>query len=367
MRFLSLYLLLTASFLSSHELQKFNLSLNFLETDESKEIEMNIIVPRNLYRPSLEENLNNGLNFDACNEKDFDLVNSTARYLTFKKKITCSNFPRSLDARNFFSFYPDQTILVNIKKETSLQNQTFLNNSKSKIDFKEADQNFSFFSLGLNHFLGGYDHIAFVSLLALLIIGIKQLIYLLSGFTLGHAISITFSSLGFISVKISIIEILIGYSIFLLALEYLTIRQVNKNGIMKINSMFWISLVCVSFVFFPEITVLSVGMALIGISYPYLITRNSLIRIIATVFFGLLHGFGFASNLSNFDSQSLVSSIILFNLGIEAAQILYAFFLLLVLNLIAKTRLISRLFLKDFISLIVFFFSTLWFIGRLLF
>jgi len=136
---------------------------------------------------------------------------------------------------------------------------------------------------------------------------------------------------------------------------------------MKINFMFWISLVCVSFVFFPEITVLSVGMALIGISYPYLITRNSLIRIIATVFFGLLHGFGFASNLSNFDSQSLVSSIILFNLGIEAAQILYAFFLLLVLNLIAKTRFISRLFLKDFISLIVFFFSTLWFIGRLLF
>ena len=136
------------------------------------------------------------------------------------------------------------------KKETSLQNQTFLNNS-GKIDFKEADQILVFF-LGLNHFLGGYDHIAFVSLLALLIIGIKQLIYLLSGFTLGHAISITFSSLGFISVKISIIEILIGYSIFLLALEYLTIRQVNKNGIMKINSMFWISLVCVSLVFFQK-------------------------------------------------------------------------------------------------------------------
>ena len=35
MRLLSLYLLLTASFLSSHELQKFNLSLDFLETDES--------------------------------------------------------------------------------------------------------------------------------------------------------------------------------------------------------------------------------------------------------------------------------------------------------------------------------------------
>ena len=108
-------------------------------------------------------------------------------------------------------------------------------------------------------------------------------------------------------------------------------------------------------------------MALIGISYPYLIARNSFIRIVATVFFGLLHGFGFASNLSNFDSQSLVSSIILFNLGIEAAQILYAFLLLLALNLIVKTRLISRLFLKDFISLIVFFFSTLWFFGRLLF
>ena len=90
MRLLSLYLLLTASFLSSHELQKFNLSLDFLETDESKEIEMDIKVPRNFYRPSLEENLNNGLNFDACNEKDFDLVNSTARYLIFKKKITFS-------------------------------------------------------------------------------------------------------------------------------------------------------------------------------------------------------------------------------------------------------------------------------------
>ena len=367
MRLLSLCLLLTAPFLSSHELQKFNLSIDFLEADQSKEIEMDIKVPRNLYRPSLEETINNGFNFNACNEKDFDLINSSARYLTFKKKITCNNFPSLLEARNFFSLYPDQTILVNIKKGTSLQNQTFLNNSKSKIDFKETDRNFSFFSLGLNHFLGGYDHIAFVSLLTLLIIGIKQLIYLLSGFTLGHAISITFSSLGFISVKISIIEILIGYSIFLLALEYLVLRQVNKNRMMKINFIFWISLVCLSLVFLPEITVLSLGMALIGISYPYLITRNSLIRIVATVFFGLIHGFGFASNLSNFDSQSLISSIILFNLGIEAAQILYAFLLLLTLYLIAKTRLISRLFLKDLISLVVFFFSTLWFIGRLLF
>ena len=47
MRLLSVYFLLTASFLSSHELQKFNLSLDFLETDEFKEIEMNIKVPRN--------------------------------------------------------------------------------------------------------------------------------------------------------------------------------------------------------------------------------------------------------------------------------------------------------------------------------
>ena len=367
MRLLSLYLLLTASFLSSHELQKFNLSLDFLEADESKEIEIDIKVPRNLYRPSLKDTLNNGFNFDACNEKDFDLINSSAKYLTFKKKITCNNFPGSLEARNFFSIHPDQIILVNIKKEAALQNQTFLNNSKSKIYLKEADRNFSFFSLGLNHFLGGYDHIAFVSLLTLLIIGIKQLIYLLSGFTLGHAISITFSSLGFISVKISIIEILIGYSIFILALEYLALRQVNKNRIMKINFIFWISLVCLSLVFFPEITVLSVGMALIGISYPYLIVRNSLFRIFATLFFGLIHGFGFASNISNFDSQSLVSSIVLFNLGIETAQILYAFILLLTLHLIANTRLISGIFLKDFISLIVFFFSTLWFFGRLLF
>ena len=91
MRLLSLYLLLTASFLSSHELQKFNLSLDLLETDESKEIEMDIKVPRNLYRSSLEETLNNGFNFDTCNEIDFDLINSTARYLTFKKKITCNN------------------------------------------------------------------------------------------------------------------------------------------------------------------------------------------------------------------------------------------------------------------------------------
>ena len=129
MRLLSLYLLLTASFLSSHELQKFNLSLDFLETDESKEIEMDIKVPRNLYRPSLEETLNNGFNFDTCNETDFDLINSTARYLTFKKKITCNNFPRSLEARNFFSFYPDQTILVNIKIDTSLKNQSIFNYS----------------------------------------------------------------------------------------------------------------------------------------------------------------------------------------------------------------------------------------------
>ena len=104
MRLLSLFLLLTAPFLSSHELQKFNLSIDFLEADQSKEIEMDIKVPRNLYRPSLEETINNGFNFNACNEKDFDLINSSARYLTFKKKLPVTIFLAYLRLETFFLF-----------------------------------------------------------------------------------------------------------------------------------------------------------------------------------------------------------------------------------------------------------------------
>jgi HupE / UreJ protein len=87
-----------------------------------------------------------------------------------------------------------------------------------------------YFILGKDHILDyahGYDHILFV--LALCAIYVvrdwKQILILVTAFTIGHSVTLALSTLNIISVNASLIEFLIPLTIFITAVSNLFRRE----------------------------------------------------------------------------------------------------------------------------------------------
>jgi hydrogenase/urease accessory protein HupE len=146
--------------------------------------------------------------------------------------------------------------------------------------------------LGVEHIIGGLDHLLFV--LGLLVIARtpKRILLAVTGFTLAHSLTLSLSSLGLVSMPIAPVEAVIALSILFLAHEIARPRA---------DSFAWRQPMLVSFGF------------------------------------GLLHGLGFASALGDIGlvRSNVFVSLLFFNLGVELGQVL---FILAMLALVALLR-----------------------------
>ena len=134
----------------------------------------------------------------------------------------------------------------------------------------------NYFWLGVEHLLSGLDHLLFVFGLIFLVSGWSTLIKTVTAFTISHSITLGLSVFEVVKLPQSTAEALIALTLIYLAIE------VSSNFKYK--------------------------------STPWLLAFG----------FGLLHGFGFAGALSEigFASENLLFSLLFFNLGIEAGQLL---------------------------------------------
>ena len=174
-----------------------------------------------------------------------------------------------------------------------------------------------FIILGVEHILVGYDHILF--LIALIVIGLKfrEVIKVVTAFTIAHSITLILAALEIISLNSRFVESVIALSICYVAAENIIRKEVNYR---------WV----VAFAF------------------------------------GLIHGFGFAGVLQEIGipSSNFVAALLAFNVGVEIGQILL--FLLIMPILYAIHKVVSVEKTKIAISAIVFIFGLLWFAERAL-
>lgn len=182
--------------------------------------------------------------------------------------------------------------------------------------------------LGISHILTGYDHLAFVLCLLLIARTQRRAILLVSGFTIGHSLTLALATLGLVTPNGQIVEALIGGSIALVAAETVLAKRgkMPMVGASAAGILFILSGLGV--VFFKDIP-LSVwsGLILFCLCYGLAIRDESSAHRLApfmTVAFGLVHGFGFAGLLSDIGlpAERLVSGLFGFNLGVELGQLL---------------------------------------------
>ena len=134
--------------------------------------------------------------------------------------------------------------------------------------------------LGVEHILTGYDHLLFVFGLLLLATGTRALVATISAFTVGHSVTLTLAVLDVARVPAAPVEVLIAFSIFVLAVE---LARGDRAGTTLMRRRPWL-------------------MALA---------------------FGFLHGLGFAGTLraAGLPAQAIPLALLGFNVGIELGQL----------------------------------------------
>ncbi len=160
---------------------------------------------------------------------------------------------------------------------------------KENISSKTFNSFTKFFILGVQHIIPkGLDHILFIFGLFLFSSSINKLIKQITIFTIAHSITLIFVSLSLIKINPQIVEPIIALSIV-----YVGFENIFKNYIKEYS------------------------------------------RYILILFFGLLHGLGFALVLSDigYKGSKLFLNLVSFNIGIEAAQILLILFLYLLVGI----------------------------------
>ena len=306
---------------------------------------------------SQEGSLNLSLNFECPSNKEMKIINNAL----FNLVQSHIHIARIYIDNNLYTekalFFNDQSIDLNEEKE---------NNSFSNSFYK-------FFSLGLDHILSGYDHLLFILGLLLLVTNLKRLLLVITGFTIGHSLTLSLSVINIIQVKSSLVEALIGYTIMFVGLEYLY----KENNDHRVSMIFITTLSLLLLIFgnliipnFPYFLIL--GILLFSLGYFYLLknlnSENNLLSII-TIIFGLIHGFGFGGFLlgSKISSENIFSGLLGFNLGVEVGQIIFVLLILLIYKLLMTLKITKIIeVMKNLSFFVVVFFGFFFFIQRLI-
>lgn len=149
----------------------------------------------------------------------------------------------------------------------------------------------AYFGIGVEHILSGPDHLLFVLCLLLIIwrggMHAGVLIGTITAFTLAHSLTLGLAVVGAVRVPAGPVEAVIALSILLLAVELAGMDRRRVAGLPPTLSL----------------------------RYPWLVA----------FVFGLLHGFGFAGALMDIGlpDNARLTALLLFNLGVEAGQVLF--------------------------------------------
>ncbi len=135
-------------------------------------------------------------------------------------------------------------------------------------------------ALGMEHILGGYDHLLFLVCLLLIARTWRRVLITITGFTLAHSVTLALAALGVVRVPVAPVEAAIALSIVCVATEIARPAR---------DTLTW---------------------------------RNP---IAVSASFGLLHGFGFAAVLHEIGlpQTEIPAALLFFNLGVEIGQILF--------------------------------------------
>ena len=228
-----------------------------------------------------------------------------------------------------------------------------------------------FYGIGFQHIISGLDHIAFLLVLLLLIRRLKDVIWLITGFTLGHSVTLALSAVGLVIPELRVVEAAIGFTIALVAAENIATLTGFKRQITYCSVAILLVMVLLNLLQGIGLSALSMfGLIIFTLAYmstPEKTETAGGFRLLMSATFGLVHGFGFASALTEMGltSEQLFPALLGFNIGIEVGQLLMIAGLWIIIQTFQTTKYVnkSRLVI-DLVSASACGLGLYWFIGR---
>jgi len=247
--------------------------------------------------------------------------------LLFPVRFALASRPGVLTvSARMFPYDPQHQTFINIYEGEALT-QAILDGGKTQFEYFAGTRQGAvaviqrFLPAGIHHILIGPTHLLF--LLGLLLLGgtIRQLVIIVTSFTVAHSISLTLAALGIVSPPAYVIEPAIALSIVYVGADNLLIKEGR-------DVRAWIAFA-----------------------------------------FGFIHGFGFAAVLREMDlpSRALGWSVFSFNLGVEIGQLLVVAIVATALTLLRSRSESAGRRLAFAGSIVVMAAGAFWFIQRVFF
>ena len=276
--------------------------------------------------PYLQTNLSLETDTGPC-----EAIPSSATWLPAERgwvriewRVTCDSRPTSLHSELFTSLTNHvhlATVLTPEPIDVVLSSTAPVAAITSAGEPRGARGILGYLRLGVEHILSGWDHLAFLLLLIVVASRLREVVLLVTGFTVGHSVTLAAAALGVLVPHVRAVEATIAASILVVALENVGVEHL-RGGVLVIVAALALLVAGAVFGGLPAFW----GLALFTACYFGLLRNlqgTGRLRWVVACLFGFVHGLGFSGVLleQELPRAQLVQALLGFNIGVELGQL----------------------------------------------
>jgi hypothetical protein len=305
-------------------------------------------------------------------------LTASVQFRRFELNFKCpSDKDIALHSAVFFDLVPSHVSLAQIQTSDGRLIQQLFTKDEQTLATSGKDENMRdagflrYVQMGIMHIFTGVDHMSFLLGLVLISRRLRDLVFVVTGFTIGHSATLALAVTGIIRPHAEFIDALVALTIAMIGAENVAVAT-HRPGLVATGVGGTLLLMAAASALglggLPSLLLLGAGL----FAANYLMLSGHLrdaarLRIVVTVVFGLIHGFGFAADLLELrlPSGQLFSILLGFNLGVEVGQLTLVLVALGLVALLVKARLaLPRPIVVDTLSAGLVALGMYWFISR---
>jgi len=303
---------------------------------------------------------------------------ATSQFRRFEMTFTCpSSADIKLHSSAFFELVPSHVTFAQIETGDGQFVEQLFTEGHREVDASAGDAQLrdarfiEYVRLGIMHILTGPDHMSFLLGLVLISRRLRDLVFVVTGFTIGHSITLALAVTGILRPHAEYIDALVALTIAMIGAENIAVAT-HRPGTVAIGiGLPLLAMAAVSFAGIGTLPpLLLLGAALFCANYLMLsghMRDAGRLRLIVTLVFGLIHGFGFAATLLEMQlpAQKLVQILVGFNIGVEIGQLSLVLALMGLVGVAVRARLsLPRPIVVDVVAAGLVAVGTYWFVSR---
>jgi HupE / UreJ protein len=281
-------------------------------------------------------------------------VGSSPGYRRYEFTFECPDADNiKVHSSAWFELVASHTNFAQIQDDKGVFIEQLITKDQQTLDVKSSSgggplQNagfLDFLQMGIMHIFTGIDHMSFMLGLVLISRRVRDLLFVVTGFTLGHSLTLALAVTGILRPQAQYIDALVALTIALIGAENIGDSTHKPLPVALAIGGLMIAMAVAQYfgapVSLPALLLVGGGI----FSANYLMMTGSLvdagrIRLLMTLIFGLIHGFGFASDLlqMRLPTGRLVELLVGFNSGVEVGQVTVVMSAVLVAWVAVKLR-----------------------------